>query len=512
MSSALLPVVTRASFAFNSTSGRATSAITKRSLYPLTKTLSLQMTNGVAETWHTHCSYLCHGQNRDVYEGECVHFGKLAIKVHPMDGVDSNKKELDLSRKGFARFAVHFWWSGEVVHDGQRYSVIVEKMEQSLLTVFKDLVARPPSPLVLSELLDYFIATVQLFLDLKAHPFTIMDAGPHNLAYCEKSKRVLFLDYEHITEGEPTRQKLNEAFSRMVSAAVSLMGLFEAWNTISDSIYSMARTEWWLSVDDSTLAGADREWVPDGFVALFSRLKEMIPNDVATSASAASAVTAAGSVWPGIPPAPNTAAVVAKKEMIPNEGATTASAASAGTAAGSVCLGIPPTPNTAAVVAKGLTRGSPQECLGTRGVSSEEVAAADVVAAEIAIAGDDFDPAMLLIEIRKMYAIYEPDALEIWPTLVNEYLANGGYASWLAELRSRHLSREFAFYGDLEWHRLQALYLLMSRPTRTSVIAGFARMGRRDLKRSEHGSIGIPEWRRGYGLTGRPLREPVATA
>jgi hypothetical protein len=464
----------------------------KRSLYPLTKTLTLQLTNGVAETWHIDCSYLCHGHNRDVYEGECLHFGKLAIKMHPVDGVGSNTKELDLSRKGFSKFAVHFFWSGEVMHDGQQYSVIVEKMEQSLLEVFKDLVARSPSSSVLCELLEYFNATVQLFLDMKAYGFTIMDAGPHNLAYCEKSKRVVFLDYEHITVGTPTRQKLNEAFSRMVAAVTSLMGLFDDWNAVSDQIYRMARTEWWLQVDDVTLAGADRDWVFLGFVALNSRLKALIPNEVATSASTASVVTAVRIVCPGIPPTSNKAAVVVKKEMIPNEGATTssaafavtaagwvrpgnsptpntaadvakkeiipnegASAASAGTAAGSVCPGNPPTPNLA-VVAKGLTRGSPQECLGSRAASSDEVVAAEgvaaeLVAAELAVAGDDFEPAMVLIEIRKMYAIYEPHGLEIWPFLVNEYLANDGVVSWLSELRSRYLSREFAFYDDPEW-------------------------------------------------------------
>jgi hypothetical protein len=268
-------------------------------------------------------------------------------------------------------------------------------MEQSLLSVFKDLVASPPSPSVLRELIDHFNATVQLFLDLKAYPFTIMDAGPHNLAYCQKSKRVVFLDYEHITEGRPTRHKLNEAFAIMVSSAASLMALFEAWNTISTSIYAMARTEWWLLVGDSTIAGADREWVHDGFVALFSRLKDMIPNDVATNASAANAVTAA-------------------------------------------------------VVAKGLTRGSPQECLGTRAASSDEVVAAEDVAVEI-VAAEDFDPAMVLLEIRKMYAIYEPEGLEIWPFLVKEYLAIDGLESWLTDLRSRHLNREFAFYDDPEW-------------------------------------------------------------
>jgi hypothetical protein len=465
----------------------------KKSLYPLTKTLNLELTNGVEDTWHIDCEYLCHGAHRDVYEGECEHFGKLAIKMHPVDGVDSNMKEVDLLRKGFSKFAVHIFWSGEVVHDNQRYSVIVEKREQTLTEVFKDLVASPPSSSRVWELLHHFNATVQLFLDVKASGFTIVDAGPHNLAYCAKRKRVVFLDYEHITQGTPTRHRLNEAFSRMVAAVTSLMGLFADWSVVSDQFYRMARTEWWLQVDDVTLAGADRGWVYLGFVALNSRLNALIPNEVATSASAASAFTAARIVCPGIPPTSKKAAVVVKKEENLNEGPTTSSAAfvvtaagwvcprnssttntaadvvkkeiiptegssasSVGTAAGSVCSGYPSAPNPAAVVAKGLTCGSPRECLGSRGASSDEVAAAEVdaaelVAAELADTGEDYDPAMLLIEIRKMYAIYEPHGLDIWPFLVKEYLKNEGVVSWLVELRSQFLSRDFAFYDEPEW-------------------------------------------------------------
>jgi hypothetical protein len=247
------------------------------------------MTNGAGETFRVDSSYMCHGVHRDVYEGECRHFGKIVIKVHPMAGVASNAQELQLWENGFHRFAVHLWWSGEVTHGGQQYSVIVEKMEQSLFSAFKDLLVSPPSPSVLRELIDYFNAAVHLFLDLKDHNFTIMDAGPHNLAYCAIRKRVAFLDYEHITEGRPSRQKLNQSFSRMVASAASFMGLNAAWNTISTSIYDMARAEWWLLLDDSTIYGLDREWVHEGLFLLFSRLKEMIPKQVATKAAAVNA-------------------------------------------------------------------------------------------------------------------------------------------------------------------------------------------------------------------------------
>jgi hypothetical protein len=398
------------------------------------------MTNGVGETFRVDSSYMCHGVNRDVYEGECRHFGKIAIKVHPMAGVASNAQELQLLEKGFDRFAVHLWWSGEVTHGGQQYSVIVEKMEQSLFSAFKDLLASPPSPSVLRGLIDYFNATVQLFLDLKDYPFTIMDAGPHNLAYCQSSKRVVFLDYEHITEGRPSRQKLNQAFARMLSSAASFMALTAAWNTISTSIYDMARAEWWLLLDDSTIYGVDREWVHEGLVALFSRLKEMIPKEVATKAAAA-----------------NAAAEVATKAAAANAAAGAKSEIK-GTAVGSFRHGIPQNPNTSPVVAKGLTRGSRQECLGTSAASSVDVAVAEVVDVEVVAAEDvdvevvaveDVGPYNVLLEIWKIYEIYEPASLDFWEFLVKEHA--GGLEPWLAELRSRHVNREFACYGDPEW-------------------------------------------------------------
>jgi hypothetical protein len=210
------------------------------------------------------------------------------------------------------------------------------------------------------------------------------------------------------------------------------MGLFDGWRAVSDQIYRLARTEWWLQVDDDTLAGADRGWVYIGLVALNSRLKDLIPNEVATKPSAVSAVTEEPIACDGIPLTPNKAAG--------------ASAASTGTDAGIVSPGHPPIPNPAAVGAKGLTRGSLLEYLALIGASPDDVDLAKLVD----FVPDDYS-IMLLIEIRKMYSIYEPSKLKNWPYLVQQCSANLGLVTWLVDLRSRHLSREFAFYDDPEW-------------------------------------------------------------
>jgi hypothetical protein len=136
--------------------------------------------------------------------------------------------------------------------------------------------------------------------------------------------------------------------------------------------------------------------------------------------------------------------------------------------------------NAASVEAKGLTRGSREECLvahysrqhtGSSAASSSQhtgSSAASWLGAEAVVVGakrgaqgldrEQEQPVAgfwskdtLLLEIRRMYEIYEPETLEIWSWIVKEYEENDGFESWLEELRSKFCHRQFECYDDPAW-------------------------------------------------------------
>ena len=504
-----MSVVTRVKCTFVSCSGKACSTSTQKSLYrDLTKILTLQITNDVGETFCVDCWYMTHGQCRDVYSGQCRYLGNIAIKVQ-LASYTSNAQETQLLEKGFTDFAVRVWWSGETTHQGQQYSVIVEKMEKSLDSVFKFLCTTPPSPSVLREFVEYFNKAVHLFLDLKDNNFTFMDAGPHNLASIQSRSSVVFLDWEHSTEGQPTRKRMNEAFSKLVACAASYMSETAEWSIIGTAIYQIARTEWWLRLDDLTIYGASRQWVNDGFVTLASRLTAMIPTAVVPKSAAASNASPANRDVKGTPAIsvghgrlrnPNTAPAIAKgltrgphqehlvaetsskatpdKPREPPQYTVTSTASSAdfiaaiGVEHRKVCG-----PETVPGVAKGEAQGSDQEHLvagtssketpaiakvlahgsigehlvvGTSGEGTPDKPSESLQSAAIRIAPPaHVDADVVLRQIKQMYEIYEPAKLDTWDELVEMHADR--LEAWLRALRSRHLGSEFQEQDQPKW-------------------------------------------------------------
>ena len=172
---------------FDAKSFRAKAPSGKKSLYSALYTaadVDFITTNGPKQTVRFKIGN--HGQCRDVFFGSSETFGPLALKLQP-EIYQSNVNVVGLLRAGMEPYVVSCVWFGYVDVGGTRYSVLLQRREKPLDEFLKDICTHSgPTQKALQFLIQsVFFEVVALWRSLAHLGFTIQDAGPVNLAWCD---------------------------------------------------------------------------------------------------------------------------------------------------------------------------------------------------------------------------------------------------------------------------------------------------------------------------------------